>query len=191
MLEPQKSTYLHTQLAPGETLLWAGGTDVTGRMKKLRPFLFGLIPFNALFCGLTLGASNVWNGIIFGLIWISVGVVVWLGQRAHLTQTLYAITNQQALILKLGSPKKTERYPPAKMTNLHLANTQDGRGDVLFTVREHRGRNGTRVRVPYGFLAVENPAQVRAMLLTLIQTAPSPSKPSLPSTALYSRDALN
>jgi hypothetical protein len=136
-------------------------------MKKLRPFLFGLIPFNALFCGLTLGVSNDWNGIIFGLFWIVVGIVVWFGQRAHLTKTLYAITTQQALILKLGNPKRTERYPPEKMTNIHLANDKDGRGDVLFTERVHRGRNGTTARVPYGFLAVENPAQVRTTLLTL------------------------
>jgi hypothetical protein len=165
-VSPEARAYLDTQLEPGERVLWAGPTSVSGRMRRLRPFLI-LCAFMVFLCGgvflLMDTPSKVLLAVLAAVVWAAIGAFVYWRQSDHLRRTLYAITDQRVLILTVGNPKRTESYPPDKLEFVRPVVRGGGRGDIIFTVMRGKGRH-SGTQFPHGFLDIAAVEQVAALM---------------------------
>ena len=134
-ISPQMRAYLETQTDAGEEVLWAGITHVSGRMRRLRPFVI-LCAFMMFLCsGLFLlmdSPSKLLLAVLSLLGWAGIAAFVVWRQSDHLRRTLYAVTDQRALILSAGNPGRTESYPPEKLEFIRPVAKAGGRGDSVF-----------------------------------------------------------
>jgi hypothetical protein len=150
---PEMQAYLDTQIEPGERVLWAGTTNVSGRMKRLRPFVI-LCVFMMFFCSglfLLMDTPSRWLLVLFSVLaWAGIPAVVVWGQSNHLRRTLYAVTDRRALMMTLDKPRRTESYPPEKVEFIQPVSRKGGRGDIYFTVLRGKGRE----RLKHGFLGI-------------------------------------
>ena len=165
-ISPQMQAYLNDQIDAGERVLWAGTTNVSGRMKRLRPLVI-LSLFMMVFCsGLFLlmdTPSRLLLVVLSLLIWAGIPAVVTWGQSDHLRRTLYAITDRRVLIMSLGKPKRTESYPPEKLEFIRPVAKKGGRGDIYFTVLRGKGRH-RHMRFNHGFLDIAEVEQVAGLM---------------------------
>jgi hypothetical protein len=165
-ISPQMQAYLNTQIEADEQVLWAGTTNVSGRMKRLRPLVI-LSLFMMFFCsGLFLlmdNPSRLLLVLLSLLTWAGIPAVVAWGQSNHLRRTLYAITNRRVLIMSVGKPKRTESYPPEKLEFIRPVSKKGGRGDIYFTVLRGKGRH-RHMRFNHGFLDIAEVEQVADLM---------------------------
>ena len=165
-ISPQMQAYLNDQIDAGERVLWAGTTNVSGRMKRLRPLVI-LSLFMMVFCsGLFLlmdTPSRLLLVVLSLLAWAGIPAAVAWGQSDHLRRTLYAITDRRVLILSLGKPKRTESYPPEKLEFIRPVAKKGGRGDIYFTVLRGKGRH-RHMRFNHGFLDIAEVEQVAGLM---------------------------
>ena len=161
-ISPQMQAYLNTRIESGEQVLWAGTTNVSGRMRRLIPFVI-LCLFMMFFCsGLFLlmdNPSRLLLVLLSLLAWAGIPAVVAWQQSDHLRRTLYAITNRRVLILSVGKPRRTESYPPEKLEFIRPVVKKGGRGDIYFTVLRGKGRQ-RQMRFKHGFLDIGGVEQV-------------------------------
>jgi hypothetical protein len=165
-ISPEMQAYLDTQVEAGEQVLWAGITNVSGRMKRLRPFVIMCL-FMMFFCSgfflLMDNPSRLLLVVLSVLAWAGIpGVVAW-GQSDHLRRTLYAVTDRRVLITSVGKPKRTESYPPEKLEFIRPVSKKGGRGDIYFTVLRGKGRH-RRMRFDHGFLDIAEVEQVAGLM---------------------------
>ncbi|HEY54566.1 MAG TPA: hypothetical protein G4N94_14050 [Caldilineae bacterium] len=172
-LSPEMQTYLDSQLEEGERLLWASGTNVKARMRKMRVVVIGSV-FMLFFCSgmflLMETPSRVQLALFSLLFWLALPAVAIWGQRDHLRRTIYAITDRRALILSLDKPKRTESYPPEKIEFIHPVTKAGGRGDLYFVMIRGKGQQW-RMRYRHGFLDIANVEDVADLMR---ETFPSP-----------------
>ncbi|HUX75830.1 MAG TPA: hypothetical protein VMY40_04230 [Anaerolineae bacterium] len=165
-ISPQMQAYLNTQIEADEQVLWAGTTNVSGRMKRLRPLVI-LCLFMMFFCsGLFLlmdNPSRLLLVLLSLLTWAGIPAVVAWGQSNHLRRTLYAITNRRVLIMSVGKPSRTESYPPEKLDFIRPVSKKAGRGDIYFTVLRGKGRH-RHMRFNHGFLDIAEVEQVADLM---------------------------
>ena len=165
-VSPQMQAYLDTQIEADEQVLWAGTTNVFGRMKRLIPFVI-LCLFMMFFCSglffLMDNPSRLLLALLSLLTWAAIPAVVAWGQSNHLRRTLYAITDRRVLIMSVGKPRRTESYPPEKLEFIRPAPKKEGRGDIFFTVLRGKGRH-RHMRFNHGFLDIAEVEQVADLM---------------------------
>jgi hypothetical protein len=165
-LSPEMQAYLDTQVEAGEQVLWAGTTNVSGRMKRLRPLVI-LSLFMMFFCsGLFLlmdNPSRLLLALLSALTWAGIPAVVAWGQSNHLRRTLYAITDRRVLIMTLGNPKRTDSYPPERLEFIRPVPKKGGRGDIYFIILRGKGRH-RHTRIKHGFLDIAEVEQVADLM---------------------------
>ena len=163
---PQMQAYLNTQIEADEQVLWAGTTNVLGRMRRLLPFVI-LCLFMMFFCSglffLMDNPSRLLLALLSLLAWAGIPAIVAWGQSNHLRHTLYAITNRRVLIMSAGKPGKTESYPPEKLEFIRPVSKKMGRGDIYFTVLRGKGRR-RHMRFNHGFLDITEVEQVADLM---------------------------
>lgn len=166
VISPHMQAYLDTQIEAGERVLWAGTTNVSGRMKRLRPFVIMSL-FMMFFCSgfflLMDNPSRLLLVVLSVLTWAGIPAVVAWGQSNHLRRTLYAITDRRVLITSVGQPKRTESYPPEKLEFIRPVSKKEGRGDIYFTVLRGKGRH-RHTRIQHGFLDIAEVEQVADLM---------------------------
>ena len=170
-ISPEMEAYLDAQLQDDERVLWAGTTNVSGRMRRLVP-IYVMCVFMMVFCSVVfffMDTPSRLTLVLFSLLtWAGIPAVIAWGQSDHLRRTLYAITDRRVLILSLDKPKRTESYPPEKLEFIRPAVKQSGRGDVYFVTL--RGRGSRRhMKFDHGFLDV---AEVKRVAGLMRQTFP-------------------
>jgi hypothetical protein len=165
-ISPQMQAYLNTQVEAGERVLWAGTTNVSGRMKRLRPLVIMSL-FMMFFCsGLFLlmdNPSRLLLALLSALTWAGIPAVVAWGQSNHLRRTLYAITDRRVLIMTLGNPKRTDSYPPERLEFIRPVPKKGGRGDIYFIILRGKGRH-RHTRIKHGFLDIAEVEQVADLM---------------------------
>ena len=165
-VSPQMQAYLDTQIEADEQVLWAGTTNVFGRMKRLIPFVI-LCLFMMFFCSglffLMDNPSRLLLALLSLLTWAGIPAVVAWGQSNHLRRTLYAITDRRVLIMSVGKPRRTESYPPEKLEFIRPVSKKEGRGDIFFTVLRGKGRH-RHMRFNHGFLDIAEVEQVADLM---------------------------
>jgi len=165
-ISPEMQAYLDTQVEAAEKVLWAGITNVSGRMKRLRPFVI-ISLFMMLFCSgfflLMDNPSRLLLVVLSVLVWAGIPAAVAWGQSNHLRRTLYAITDRRVLIMTLGNPKRTESYPPEKLEFIRPVSKQGGRGDIFFAILRGKGRH-RHTRIKHGFLDIAGVEQVANLM---------------------------
>jgi hypothetical protein len=135
-LKPEMQAYLNSQLEAGERVLWAGTTDVAGRMRRARIVLGITCLFLMFMCSgifLVIDNPDRWLLVTLSLLgWPAFWAIgIWL-QSGHLRRTLYAVTDRRALILSVGKPRRTQSYPPEKLDFLRTKAWKGGRGTLYF-----------------------------------------------------------
>jgi purine-cytosine permease-like protein len=167
-------TYLSTQIEADERVLWVGTTNISERMRRLRPIIIMCICM-MLFCSVSVllmdNPSWLFLLIMCILVWAGIPTFIVRRQSNHLRNTIYALTDQRALILSLDKPKRTESYPPAKIEFVRPVVKQEGYGDLYFTVLRGKGQQRHQ-RINHGFLAI---AEVEYVASLMRQTFPQKS----------------
>ena len=159
--------YLMTQIEPGEQVLWAGTTDVSARIRRLWPLVIASIFLVFLCSFVSWNSPSRWALVLLSLlVWAGIPAFVYWRQSDHLRRTLYAITNQRALILSLGKPQRTESYPPAKIEFVRPVSRKGGRGDLYFTTLTGSGLDAQSY--DHGFLAIPDVHQVASLMRKLL-----------------------
>ncbi len=170
-ISPEMQAYLDTQIQAGERVLWAGPTNVPGRMRRLVPF-YVLSLFMAVFCSVVfffMDNPSRWTLVIFSLLaWAGIPAFVAWGQSDHLHRTLYAITDRRALILSVDKPKRTESYPPERLEFIKPVVKTGGRGDIYFLTLRGKGRH-RHMKFDHGFLDI---AEVKLVADLMRRTFP-------------------
>jgi hypothetical protein len=166
-ISSQMERYLQSQLETGERVLWAGTTDVRGRIRRL-----WLVVVSSIFL-MFLCSFVFWNNpsrwillLLSALIWAGIPAFVYWRQSAHLRNTLYAVTDRRALILSLGNPERTESYLPEKIEFVQPVVRKGGRGDIYFTSLEGPGPGGANYK--HGFLGIEDAHRVALLMRRML-----------------------
>lgn len=160
--------HLAAQLEPGEQVLWAGATDVAGRMKKITLLMAISCLFLVLLCGgvfLTGAGPN--RGLLVALSVLGPAALfafVYWGGSADFRRTFYAVTDRRALLLKLGKPRQTQSFPPDKIQYLHIKRWKSGRGTLYFGKETGRDMDGHKTTMHYGFDHIAGVDQVADLM---------------------------
>jgi hypothetical protein len=167
-VDAEALAYLEDQLADDEVLLWVGTTHAPSRMRRVA-LLAGISSLFMLFlCSgiLLLNNPSPLPGVLAAIFWIGLPALIIWRMSVDLGRTLYAITDQRALILRVGKPNKTESYPPDEIEFLRFVRKKEGRGDLYFTELRGRSAMGHPRRVGYrhGFLAIDEVEEVAPLM---------------------------
>ena len=181
-LPPELQQQLHGELHPGEAVVWAAQPlPRLFRTQSIMIFLFG-IPFTVFaliwlvitgIMGLVGHTAGGLAGLLvifplFGLVFLLVGLgmltsPLWLrGQRKR---TLYALTNQRAIIFagRLFGGLSVASFEPQRLTAMQRNQQTDGSGDLIFEQYVQRINRGPST-VSVGFMAVENVQHVEELV---------------------------
>jgi hypothetical protein len=162
-ISPQMHEALNAEIEPDEHLLWAGTTNVPGRMRRLRPLVITSV-FMLFLCSFVFWNNpSRWVLVLLSvLIWAGIPAFVYWRQSAHLRNTLYAVTDRRALILSVGNPKGTQSFPPERIEFVQPMLKKSGRGDIYFAFLEGAGQAGERYK--HGFLDIENAEYIAGLM---------------------------
>jgi hypothetical protein len=175
------------ELAKGERIAWIGRPIPWLPARSSLPMaLFG-IPFTAfaLFWTAAAGGFAFRHGPgppsffpMFGLIFVVVGLglllsPLWAFRKA--TRTIYAITDQRALIIEpdLWGHAIVQSFEPRQLAYLERHQRGDGSGDLVFR-REHRGSGRSHHMVAIGFLAVADVREAEDRVRELVARSAPP-----------------
>ncbi|MAS36774.1 MAG: hypothetical protein CL610_22405 [Anaerolineaceae bacterium] len=175
------------QLMAGETLLWVGQPNP---MRMARRHLltagFGVLWLAlAMFIFSGFGSNGFptmgprpFSGVgsIFSIVQlVFIGVGVWtistpLRDYLSAQKTVYAITNQRAIIIAGLLSQSAKSYGAKQIEFVETRVHGNDQGDVIFdretTIRHSSSRSGSRrVTVEIGFFGIEHPRQVEALML--------------------------
>lgn len=173
---------VENELLVDEHLLWVGLPDSrrllsqgsTGTDKRVKTLLLGLmiLLFGTVFA--TGGAASplLYMSLFFLLFLSAIFVPMWLRyQRGK--ETVYAVTNRRAVIIE---PDKVQSFGENQLQHIERRRHNDGSGDIIFktdyylrTVAMPYGVSQQRAHITHGFLGIENPEQVEALLLETFQ----------------------
>ena len=197
---------LLAELRPGEPVLWWGRPDpkrrvVNGR-SQLSPILLGSVSLLVLFLlafdiFVILNFHSADALLLFAIILINVGLLVSIGssgypvvqRRRHvrnLLHTIYAITDQRALIITIvpGKSRAVVSYTKSDIGTISRHEGKEGWGDLIFGVPRPSVVNGRRVMASASFGGIP---QVRVAESMMFQTfkrdaasSPLPSERHLP-----------
>jgi hypothetical protein len=152
-------------LQPGERVLWQAQPDGVARMMMWRALWWIGLPW-LLVTGIAI--SRGWVGqstvplLMVGIMMIAAPFVMWL----HDLQTLFAITNRRALIVRTAWGKRTvsaTRFEDMDKT-FEIANIGRGAGHLNFAWGRSTRSPDTDYTGRYGFRCVRNPSGVGDIL---------------------------
>lgn len=150
-------------------------------------FLFG-IPWTAFAIFWTVGAG--WGTFqadgpgffkafpLFGVPFILIGFGMLSGplwEHRKALQSVYVITDRRAITFEGGRTTTVRSYPPERLQDVYRKEKKDGTGDVIIARRAWRDAEGDRQSEELGFLRVQDPKAVEALLRTLAGQAAAPS----------------
>jgi hypothetical protein len=190
-LSPELETRVRSELQPGERLVWVGQPrpDLVVRASCF------LVPFGLVFGGIAVffiimattmmgGPANVGAPGFFrffplcGVPFVLVGLLlvaspIWLRRRAE--KTVYALTNQRALIWEPGlfGNFTVRNYTAAGLGHVSRTERADGSGDLVFEEYVTYGTDGqghgTASTIRRGFLGINDVRKVEELIrLTLL-----------------------
>lgn len=174
---------LQSELRSGESLVWSGAPDPARLSRKAVPlFIFGIFWTGfALFW--IAGASGMFSHghsggfrffALFGLPFVLVGCGLLASPfvlRSVALNTVYAVTNQRALIISKIPFKGVQirSFLPSALGSIEKVLLDNGRGDIIFermlSVGNTRHPNLTVV----GFMGIAEVQKVEELLLALAQ----------------------
>lgn len=171
------------ELRPGEHPVWCEQPSPDSLARKSLPTLLFGIPFFGFAVFWTYGASggfdhsaNHWNSIalLFPFLWggmfiiIGAGLLlspVWAYWKA--LQTVYAITDQRAIIITATWRKRTVfSFTGQQLSEVHRVENNNGSGDIVFHRQARSGRRGDYYH-DIGFLGIEHVRDVEIKLQKL------------------------
>jgi len=122
--------------------------------------------------GATQGSQTGWmNSIfpLFGLPFVAIGLAMFasplfVARRAR--KTVYAITNQRAMIVTCGRWHKVSSFAPERLQTFDRTTRSDGSGDLIFG--QDLALQGNHLRFQsYGFIGVREVRHVESLLREL------------------------
>ncbi len=152
---------LREELQPGEALVWAG-RPLPGRMglEAVPATVFFLLwgSFGPLWFRAGGDAGFGLVALLIGLVWCTVAVIGitapwWTYRKAG--RTLYALTNERALVL-VGGRRTVEctSYALDRVTALHCVERRHGIGDVVLMREAWKDSDGDPQQRQHGFMAI-------------------------------------
>ena len=186
-LTPDLTARITAELAPGERLIWSGGTQIRqlkGGCLRVAPFLLG-IPLVWLALGLPTNPDRNPSAIVFIFsafaAQIAVGVLLIAGpsrraNRKWQRRTIYALTDRRAIVWTPDSVAVLFQEPglvvrsfkPDEMNTLYRIERVDGIGDLIFrevrsaTVAE--GASHALATTRHGFFGIRDVHRVEQLV---------------------------
>jgi hypothetical protein len=131
------------QLRPGEKLTWAEFPNPMALARRDAPMSWIGIPFTAFAIFWTWTASHTVERAgspfleffpLWGLMFVVIGLSIllrplWSALKAR--STVYAITDQRALIISGVRSRRVESFEPDSQGNLERTERRDGSGDII------------------------------------------------------------
>jgi len=167
---------IENELLAGERLLWAG---IPGRHRAPNPMmLMSLIAGLVALLGAGITIFFYKGGAIVAVL---PAIIIIMVALAGLSITLqqyskpqaYAVTNRRAIIL---SKKSVQSFGPQELQSIERKMNRNGTGDIIFRKEYYKRPTiaGTvyvesRSIEPIGFLGVENPVELEALILETFQ----------------------
>jgi hypothetical protein len=197
ILPPDVNARVHSELQPGEHLVWAGQPNPRAYARGAWVIsIFGVVfaafaAFWILMAGgfaLLAGSATAGAGAGFacfpllGVPFLLIGVAMLLAplwMRRAARRAVYAITDRRAIVWQarpFGSELTVRSFAPAELTQITRVERADGTGDLVFlevfnhSVNSKGHRSSTRTRL--GFLGVDG---VRDVEDVLRKTLPLPA----------------
>lgn len=168
---------LQAELGDGESILWQGQPDPKRATVMALPIILFAIPWTAFAIFWMWGASGFgkvdssqpfhYIFMLFGLPFVLIGVGMlsspfWIAKTA--SQTVYAITNKRAIIIKGLKSRTVNSYYARDIKEITRTERPDGTGDVIFarslTATSNSGSNSTLI----GFTGIPDPRTVEQLL---------------------------
>ena len=160
------------ELEPGEKIQWADmPVPHFLTVESIITFLFG-IPWMTISLIAVFGAiqSRDVLGYFFLLPFLLIGIgflscPLWVYRMAR--NTIYVITDRRAITIDGCFTYTIRSYEPNKLQHIYRKERRDKSGDVIILYREWRDSDGESNSEELGFLGIENPKEVEAMLKRL------------------------
>lgn len=171
------------ELEPGERVQWM--ESPIPRMftvASIVPFLFS-IPWTAFALFWIYGASgfkvpDFSEGIdpfpLFGVPFVLIGIGMFLSpvfSYRSAKKTVYAITEKRGIMIKSGFSKTIRSFRPDELGEIYRREKKDGTGDVILGKEEKYNTKGRPYIHEFGFMSVEKPKEVEAMMRALHERA--------------------
>ena len=177
---------LEMELRSGERMIWsAQPIPKSFQRGSWGLVLFGIpwTAFSIFWVGAaSFGTWKVGNGWfslfpLFGLPFVLIGIGMltspyWMRKKA--TRTLYAITDQRAIVLSQGFRGRMtiQSFAPTELQSTSREENNDGSGDIIFTTRTWRDSDGDRRTQRTGFTGVPDVKRVEELIRELALKAP-------------------
>ena len=163
------------ELDTNETLLWCGQPAPGSLAIRALPVtLFGVFFFGFALFWMTMalkatrhaGAFSIFFPL-FGTPFLLVGLAMllaplWAAMSAK--KTIYAVTDQRAIIMGIGRARSAQSFRPEDLTGFSHFERADGSGDVMFSNRMMPSQRGTVSFVPIGFQGITNVRHVEQLM---------------------------
>jgi hypothetical protein len=188
VLPPELEARVHSELRPGERLVWTGQPRPGRLMRQTIPLVIFAIPWTAFSLFWMFMAGGLFfvnpgggNGFevvsvcfsLFGVPFVLIGFAMlaspwWAARKGK--RTCYAITDRRAILWEAGwwSRLDVRSYEPGGLGRIVRTEYADGCGDLVFEEIVSYGRdsdgNRTSSTIRHGFMAVENVREVEDLL---------------------------
>jgi len=176
---------LRDELKAGETIAWAGQPDPNGYMRTGFTLWYFFIPWTALSLFMMAALSGFkwprfdqeWNlGLLFVLPFLLIGLAglyapFWARRKA--VSTIYAITNQRALVIDGARSIKVKTYLPVDIGILEKTVYKDGSGDLILRTENYDDSDGNQRTLTEGFFAIDDVRHVEHLIERLAKAGPA------------------
>jgi len=170
------------ELNDGEQLLWSSQPSVSRAVIKSLPLVVFALIWIAIPSAIAFGMYNEYQqgkevpamAFVMVSVFLVIGLLMlspsfWAARKAK--KTVYAITNNRAIMIKKGFSIDIQSFGPDKLRDIIKRLRSNGSGDLVFerTVSYHRNSKGRmREKVKeIGFFGIERVNEVEDMLMAI------------------------
>lgn len=165
------------ELGHGERMLWCGKPDPKSMARKGLVIFFFAIPWTAfavfwMFAAAGFSIPNFdegWDWFpLFGVPFVLIGFAMMLApfwMRLKGAHTIYAVTNQRALIITTGKSKTVKSYTNEDIGAIEKKEKPDGSGDITFAKESYQDSKGNTRLNSVSFIGVSNVREVERYLV--------------------------